>query len=39
MDLHHIISDGGSLGIFINKLFTYYSKTLNGKRTEIIAYG
>ena len=35
MNLHHIISDGVSLDIFINKLFTYYSKALKGERIEV----
>lgn len=40
MNLHHIISDGVSLDIFINKLFTYYSKELKGEVIELKAdYG
>ena len=35
MNLHHIISDGVSLDIFINKLFTNYSKALKGERIEV----
>lgn len=35
MNLHHIISDGVSLDIFINKLFTYYSGLLKGEVTDI----
>ncbi len=34
INLHHIISDGVSLDIFIDKLFTYYTEELKGETTE-----
>ena len=37
MNLHHIISDGVSLDIFIHKLFTYYSKAMKGERIQVKA--
>lgn len=35
LNLHHIIADGVSLDIFIKKLFTYYSNSLNGEVIEL----
>ncbi|MDF2801027.1 MAG: hypothetical protein K0S61_930 [Anaerocolumna sp.] len=40
INIHHIISDGVSLDIFIDKLFTLYTKILKNEKIEIkVDYG